>query len=692
MWTSNNSYSPQERSFVADPAWFRLIPQSCITQKIFENTYHNAIWDFYVTPQGRIFLSLCAEINYPEIVRLYEYIPRTNEFRLHFKLEDRVLQHPQAIRASKMHTSFCQMKDGRLIMTTHTTAKSVLHPDWMPEAYYTHPWEGYQGSNILLYDPDTGALENRGIPVPHESIYGAKYDAEHDALYFTGYLRGHLYRLDLLTNHLTDYGKITEYGSFRIADGPDGNYYCSSRSGNFFRINRATQEIEELGLQLPDNNGKFTRNHRVITFTAVYGDRLYFTSCYSKGLWSYHPATNTMRCEGSLLPCIGAMAPDPDAETILAYAGIGLSIDDNGCFWYGFSNSALHLVKWDLLRNESPRDMGIIGTPERAVVTLSEMHYYKGRLYLSDTNHAFDAPGVATIDLSRLNEATIAEEACPILTDGLPYYSYLQSCLKNELGYKFLPEGKFFPLHEIYPHNDFEEQLSHIKNAEETNIALLEVRKKNEFRFTNKCIPVLLWQGPLTPGHSTVFDLHFAGDTLIAVAGDECQKYEIAIREGKVVGLSTVNWAPPSLPHELLHLCYPCVPGRQYKAVPSAFSKWNNGRMLIGTADGMLAMWDGSHVFGLGSAAPCGAVNAMACNDAHTILYGVAGDSMDLGYIFSYDDLNGLRWRGLAHREDFDEGVTFFANELSAIAINEDGTRMAIGSKDRLGVILVYEI
>jgi len=65
---------------------------------------------------------------------------------------------------------------------------------------------------------------------------------------------------------------------------------------------------------------------------------------------------------------------------------------------------------------------------------------------------------------------------------------------------------------------------------------------------------------------------------------------------------------------------------------------------------------------------------------------------LNLGYIFSYDDLNGLRWRGLAHREDFDEGVTFFANELSAIAINEDGTRMAIGSKDRLGVILVYEI
>ena len=34
------------------------------------------------------------------------------------------------------------------------------------------PWEGYQGSHILIYDYINDKVEDKGIPVPFESIYG----------------------------------------------------------------------------------------------------------------------------------------------------------------------------------------------------------------------------------------------------------------------------------------------------------------------------------------------------------------------------------------------------------------------------------------------------------------------------------------------------------------------------------------
>ena len=36
-------------------------------------------------------------------------------------------------------------------------------------------WEGFMGSNVLIYDSDTNEVEDLGIPVPRESIYEAKY-------------------------------------------------------------------------------------------------------------------------------------------------------------------------------------------------------------------------------------------------------------------------------------------------------------------------------------------------------------------------------------------------------------------------------------------------------------------------------------------------------------------------------------
>jgi hypothetical protein len=59
-----------------DPDWMRLLPQCAVKHKYFtDEPEYAASWDLYVTKNGRIFFSLCAELYYPKKVRLYEYIP-----------------------------------------------------------------------------------------------------------------------------------------------------------------------------------------------------------------------------------------------------------------------------------------------------------------------------------------------------------------------------------------------------------------------------------------------------------------------------------------------------------------------------------------------------------------------------------------------------------------------------------------
>ena len=127
---------------------------------------HNATWDYAISPKGRHFFSVCAEGRYTEYAHLYEYIPATGALELRFRLDDVIITYPRAIRPSKFHESFSFLPDGRLIMTSHTTATAPNHPALAVSAYFDHQWEAYPGSNILIYDPETNKVTDLGIPVP----------------------------------------------------------------------------------------------------------------------------------------------------------------------------------------------------------------------------------------------------------------------------------------------------------------------------------------------------------------------------------------------------------------------------------------------------------------------------------------------------------------------------------------------
>lgn len=654
---------------------FRLIPQDGVFHKIFPaDEPHNAMWDFAVLDDGRVFMSLCGEICHAVYVRLYEFLPESKEFKLHFKLEDLVFQFDRAIRASKIHSSICKMKDGRLIMTTHTTAKSPYHPGWMPEAYYSHLWEGYQGSVVLIYDPDTGVLENRGIPIPHESIYGGVYDAAHDAFFFTGYLRGHLYRLDLRTNGIRDFGQVTEYGSFRLHIGPDGNVYGNSRSGNLYQVDTETLEIKDVAT-IPSSWGKMSEGERQIHFVVNAPDGcMYMALYYSPNLLRFDPRTEELKE-------IGCYRPDDYPVPFYLDSPGGMTMDDKGVLWYSLSTSfrprgaSSYLIKWDLLHGERPKYFGVLGSRQRTVHVVSEMFWRNGILYLSDTNHHFDPPGVMTIDLEKMEESFEKHGFGPLSVDVWDYIAYADGAKQ-------------------YPGDDFVRQVEKYLEQDQITVDQTKVIQTNPTDFiTDKVAFIRVWR-EIGTEISPVKALSWKDqNTLLAYCQGKNATTKLIIRNDKLAAAETVDGLPKAeeIPKELAALDYPAIPGRQYLAVANAFCKFENG-YLVGTKDGMLAFVKEGKVCSLGVVTAGGAIRALTADQKHGVAYGIAGDPMDMGMVFRYDAENGMRLLGRVFANSYEIPAIYGSYELSCCALSADGSKLAIGTQDRMGMLYIFHL
>lgn len=655
---------------------YRTIPQSALTYCGFpDDVKHNAIWDFTVLDDGRVFFSLCAEEIVAMYVRLYEYLPETNTFKLHFQLEDKVFQFPRAISTSKIHSSIHKMKDGRLIMTTHTTAKSPVHDVWLPRQYYSHLWEGYQGSIVIIYDPETGVFENRGIPVPRESIYGGVYDEKHHAFYFTGYFRGHLYRLDIATNELKDYGQVTEYGSFRLHVGPDGHVYGNSRSGNVYRVNTDTLEIEDIATFPLDENDPWAPAYRQIHFAVNGPDGYIYLAVY------WHPQLIRLDPKTGEITLMGTYAPDVDVFNQQPRVRINaMDMDDNGVLWYLSSMSTGNrLCKWDVLRGGKPQYLGMLGPKERISPCASEMLFHNGKFYISETNHSWDPPAVMVLDPEKLEAALAAGEDRPMSEDPYNYMFFKDGEKQFPLG-----EDEYFRLQEkIQYRRDVDSYLGafRLKNYPEL--------KPHSTSF------VRVWREIGTP-YSQVKRIRWAdNDTVIAQceSGGKCT--ELTIVNGKLTGHTEIAAldAAPTVPEALQDLAYPVVPGRQYKSTPVAACPLSDGRWLVGTGEATVGIVKDGRVFSLGACAPHGPIRGMT-SDGNGTAYGVAGDPMDQGMVFRYTDEGGLEQLGCVFADTYDdpESLIYGSFELSCCALSPDGTKLAIGAEDRMGMVYIFNV
>lgn len=644
----------------------RLVSQCGLKQYRYPLRFsHNAIWDSNAGPDGKLYYGLASEIATAGYVRLCRYDYETGEVEELFRAEDVILPLDRAIRASKFHSSICFMPDGRIIMTTHTTDKSPRHPTWMPIAYYHHLWDGFAGGNILIYDPRTNHVENLGIPVPHESIYGAIYEPAHNALFFLGMLRGHLYRFSLDDRRTLDLGKVSETYSFRLVLGPDGHIYSASRTGHLFRVNTQTLEIQDLNYQFRHEPYEYTTFYNNLSIGRIGPDRrLYLAGMYCKHILALDTATDTFEDMGSYLTT-ERYSFDENRNAVF-----GMDFDSEGVLWYvvtSLNNYAANLeygipaslYRWDIARGGKPEHLGIIGTPQRACSWNSEVVITADDiLYVTGSNHSLDGPELTAIDLKIFRKHIY--EPGPLLEDR--YFDpsapeYIESA------------------REIHAQED-------LMAANYTSVNLPVCGS-----------PVLLWRA-LAPDHipdSAVVQLTWQDDaTLCGICGRD-QNYAFTIQNGKLTQLEATD-AVPEQPVFAPIADLPWYPGRQYQAVVCAEASLPDGRRLVGTPDGMLAIADGDDIYALGAVTVNGPIHCLSAAPDGTV-YGVAGDEMDIGLLFSWDARRGLRCLGhiaQGYGKSIDD--VFCCCYLTACAVSPNGRYLAVGATERLGTVVIYDI
>ena len=667
-----------------DAAFFGALPPEAVRHRLIDragDTCHNAIWDMAISPDGRVFFSLCAELAESRYVRLYEYLPQENAFKRHFALEDRLIMQEREIRASKIHTSMSFMDDGRIVMTTHTTAQAPQHPTWMLEGYYQHLWEGFPGSHLLLYDPDTGVLEDRGIPVPRETIYGGTLDRRHNVFYFGGMVRGHVYAYDIDKNTVTDLGQATEFGTYRFCVGPDGHIYSSSRRGRLFRINTDTRQIEELGLHFPLSRHADSLVRDQLNAGHVGPDgRFYLQAVWGDELFVLDTKTPALSSLGGYMPKSVAW---PHKSWM-----VGLHFDTRDVLWYGIflfnavgESAGCRLCSWDVLHGGEPTDHGFLSSDLRCVYTLSEVAGRGDTLFVCDGNHLFDRCGMMQIDLAALRRAEARGAERPPCVDVAPYLTF--------------GNGR-----QLFPGDGFDAAADrYMAYVERAGAHWQFYAKNSESMAAREVRVVCLWE---TLGFGRpVRALRFLPDgTLSAVCGGE-QPLALTVRDGAVVRTAPL---PPDVPMTACgaspeHLAeipadakLPYVPGRQYLAEASAAVRMADGALLVGTKDGMLCRIRDGRVFSFGAASFNGPVHDLCTDAAGRRAYGVAGHEQDLGMIFSYDEEQGLRWHGRCYV--YTEGAPYvsLSSQPVCCALSPDGTWLAVGVADRMSCIYLYRV
>lgn len=662
--------------------FFHLIPQTGVTHlHCMEDPRHNAVWDMAISPEGRVFFSACGESYLALYARLYEYDHSEKKLIRHFALEDKLLTNPTALRSSKLHTAMSFIGDGRILTTTHTTSPAPDHPTWMPYEYADHPYEGYPGSNLLIYNYLTGETTGLGILSPHDTTYGGTFDPKNGDYFCITWMRGTGYVYNIYSGEIRNLGQVSDAHTSRTFLCSDGHIYGSTYSGAIFRYNTDIRDIEFLGVDAPG----------LIRHARELDGILYFTTgpCSVPGrgqeLYGFHLTTREIFTVGRPVPQAEALTDDPGSF----YNAYGMAFDSQNRLWYGCMTFVpdhkyvgARLYMWDFLHGKEPVDCGFLGTPERTISITAEMHIVNDVLYISDGNHTsdHDTPcGILAIDLAEFVPALETETR--ILSHDYVNYIPYQTEAQN-----------------WYPKDDFDECMQrYCAYYQNTVLHFKKFLKDNAYRhpFPHTC-GVSVWQ-KTGFGNTAVKHICWKNPSAFSFWCGENDSYHITCQMDEKGDAHVLQINKEQLPDNnpckvsVPEVTLPAIPGRQYLATPKSSIPLPDGSILVGTHDTMLALIRDKKVFSLGQVCSAGGIHAMDITPAGTV-YGIAGHKEGVGQLFTYQQDQGLQLLGLLPEAFAENGRNVAIFRPTALAISPDGKYLAVGGADEIGGVVVITL
>ena len=671
------------RFFKSKPRdFFKLIPTAGVTHLLCEeDPKHNAIWDMAISPEGRIFFSVCGESYEALFARLYEYLPKEKRFKRHIELEREILLNPASLRTSKFHTAISFIGDGKILTATHTTSPAPTHPTWMPYEYADHPYESYPGSELLIYDYQKGECHPLGILSPHDTVYGATYDPKNGDYFAITWMRGTGYVYNIHTRERRCLGQISDTHTSRTFLLSDGHIYGSTYSGAMFRYNTDKRDVEWLGVSA---NG-------LIRHAREYKGVLYFTTgpCSVEGrgqmLYAYNLATKEISEVGR---------PVPKAEMLDGVSGgfynaYGMAFDSSGRLWYGCMTFAgMHryvgarLYCWDFLRGKEPRDCGFLGSSLRTVSITAEMHILNDVLYISDGNHTGigDSPSaILEIELDKFIPALESEER-----------GYSEDFI-NYLPYQ--PEAS-----KLYPRGDFEELYESYRKYYESTVSYFAgfVKENSPTAPYLSVTGVSLWER-LGHGKAKIRDIKWISENELSVRCRENGSTRVEIlldSEGSahLAGIKDEQEGSFSaIKAEVPDISLAAVPGRRYLAKPRSSVRLPDGSVLVGSEDTTLTLIDGDSVICYGQVISAGAVHSLDVGE-NGIAYGVAGHELGVGRLFSFSRKSGVRLLGMIPECDTESGRRVAIYRPTVLSLSPSGKYLAVGGEDEMSGIVIIRI
>ena len=677
--------------------FFRLIPQVGVTHLMTEDDEHNAIWDMAVSPEGRLFFGACGETYVSVFARMYEYDAKVRRLVRHFDLEKRLALDHVGLRTSKFHTSMSFIGGHRMLTTTHTTSPSPRHPTWMPYGYFNHPFEGFKGSDLLVWDYETNETKGLGKFTSHDTVYGATYDPKNGDYFGITCLTGRGVVYNLRDGSVRDLGQVTDSRTSKTFLCSDGHIYGSTYSGALFRYNTDRRDVEYLGVHADGLLRMGCERDGVLYFTTGTA----FKSNRGMMLYGYVLKTGELKrlgCPVPVAPRLDKYRPDEVPQ----YHAYGMAFDSKGRMWYGVSTvtptvhfCGIKLFMWDFLHGKAPVDCGFLGTPLRTVSEMASMTVMPGDILVcSDGNHVSwkeDACGIVAIELDRFVPAlSDASAPRPFSHDFVNYLPYPVSCWRH------------------YPKDDLGDCLAKFAvRYDEVLVGYRRFTGANPFRICSKgASGVSVWER-VGRENAAVRRIEWtAPDAFRFWCGGE-RGWRIDSRLdscGKAHVESAVECALPpddgagadKVPP---HVKLPSVPGRQYIAKASAAAILADGSMLAGTHDGMLAhvsrtalKLQGGDVRNEGGVMTGGPVHRLALSPDGETVWGVSGHDQGLGSVFMWSRRDGLRLLGLPPDVAADSGRNVHVYKTTTIAVSPDGAYVAVGGTDELGGVVVFPV